>query len=109
MNFRKHSIDIRHDVIIPKAQNPITVTLKTRRALAITYNIQAVLAAIHFNNQARAVVCKIGDVTPDVDLASEMSVWRFEPPAQMPPEFSFGLCRRSSHSTRKYFVSRRRN
>ena len=92
MNGRHHSINLGQDLIIPETQHSVAVRIEESSAFGVGCDglSLAVLAAIHFNDDAFLVTREVDEVGTDRRLPTEMGAFGRQP-AQMPPELSLGL------------------
>jgi len=97
LNFGKHTIDIRQHVIVPEAQDAITIGFKPPCALQIGHYILHVLSTIDLNDQPGAMTGEIDDVWTNPDLSPEMSLDERQAMAQMRPKLFFCISRHLAH------------
>ncbi len=84
LDFGHHAIDIRQHVIIPETQDPITFGFEKIRACPIG-KLFSVLTAVDLDNQLALMIGKVGNVTADLNLPTEMRAVQVQPMAQMSP------------------------
>lgn len=78
MNFLKHSVDIRHDLIVPESQHTITFAFEKSCSRVIGYGIFGMLTAIHLNNESAAMACEVDNEFTKPYLSSKMCTGNFE-------------------------------
>ena len=92
INSGHHSVDFSQDLIIPEAKHSIAMRIEESGAVCIGSDSLgfAMLAAIHFNDDALLVAREVDEVGTDRRLATEMRAFCRQA-SQVPPELSLGI------------------
>ena len=101
LNLLKHAFDIPKHVVVPEAQNAITVRLQRSRSFGICNSARSMLTTVDLDNEMRSVTCEVHDVLLDPNLPTEMRTADRETMTEMPPEFALGVSGGRTHLARK--------
>src|SRR5439155_13571185 len=97
LNLLEHTIDVREHIVVPVAQDSITVRLKHSCAFRVGGRCHAMLTAIDLHDDSFRVACEIDDVASDLNLPPEMGACCSESVTQMPPQLPFRLRWHGTH------------
>jgi hypothetical protein len=67
-------LDLCHDLIVPKAQYPVTPALQESRPSLICFSLRGMLTAIKLYHQSAFQAAKVSDEGTDEMLAAELSL-----------------------------------
>ena len=101
----QNTIDVRQHIVVPEPQETIAIGFKPPRPHGVTRSF-GVLAAVDLNDKLLAVADKVSNVWPDLHLPAEVCPSKLKTVAQMPPQFSLGLCGLTAHLTRECALNR---
>ena len=65
------SLRMAQNLIVPEAQNPISLVLQELRSAFFRLGLKVVLTAIDFHDQSSLMAGEVRDITTDRNLASE--------------------------------------
>ena len=68
---RTHAFEVRQHLVVPEAQNPVALVLEGAGSLCFLRRRPLVLAAVNFDDQARIMANKVGNLTPQRHLPAE--------------------------------------
>ena len=89
VNLSQHAVSVGKNIIVPKANDTIALTLKPRRSLRVAKTI-GMLPAIEFDNQTPFGAEKISDIQTDRHLPSKFETKK-RTIAEIRPQTFFGV------------------
>jgi hypothetical protein len=93
LNGLYHAFEISHDVVVPKPQHAVTVTLEVFCSVLVPDHISigGTGVSINLENKSRLMASKIREVRSDRRLPAKMRTDILDI-AQSSPQFSLGCC-----------------
>ncbi len=91
-NGLDHAVGVAQHVVVPKAQNPITLRFEPHGSFGIMSDSIGVLAAVHFDDESRSETDEVGNVGTERRLPPKAVALDLLA-AQSRPEPLFGLRR----------------
>jgi hypothetical protein len=89
-NQREHTLEILEDVVVPESQHKKFVGHEPPIAAGIAGGV-GVLAAVHFDHDARVATNKISNERTDRHLPTKLEI-RKSPVTESVPKLALGIC-----------------